>query len=210
MDSQSPMFDEKFILKHFQAEQLSVPKGKSLFNEGEPNDFVFFILSGAIKVSRKKWVIGITYPNEFVGITSCISDGVSYTFSSVALEDSTLLQIKKEEFKALLISNLVFSKYIIEILCERIKLTDLKTSNFLDSPPERRIILELLSSVTSSQGKHISQISFRDLSQLSGAPMRLVRKLIQKFVNEGILEIAQPNQLVFHDKIRLEHMLNAF
>ena len=208
MDSQSPMFDKQFILEHFQTEQISINEGSSLFHEGEPNDFVFFILSGAIKVSRKKWVIGITYPNEFVGITSCISDGNFYTFSSVALENSELLRINKAAFKDLLLSNLVFSKYIIEILCERIKLTDLKTSNFLDSPPERRIILELLSSIKISQGKYISLISFRDLSQLSGAPVRMVQKLIQKFASEGILEVVKPNQLILHDKLRLESMLH--
>lgn len=209
MDTKKPIFDADFVQKNFQAETQELTEGEVLFKENEPNDFVYLILSGSIKVTRKKWAIGITFPNEFVGITSCISEGTSYTFSAKASSPSKVLKIKKEIFKKVLLENPKFSRFIIEILCERIKLTDLKTSSFLDLPPERRVIVELLNNLKDSDGQLTSQISMKDLSELTGVSLRTIKKMINNFIESGIITMPESNQIVLIDKYRLEQMLDV-
>lgn len=209
MDSKEPIFDVNFIQKHFEAEPLELKSGDCLFRENEPNDFVYFILKGSVKVSRKKWAIGITFPNEFVGITSCISEGNTYTFSAKASSPSKILRIKKEIFKKVLLENPKFSRFIIEILCERIRLTDLKTSSFLDLPPERRVIVELLNNLKDIQGKLISQISMKDLSELTGVSIRSVKKIVDHFIEDGIISMPHAGQFILIDKKRLERLIDV-
>lgn len=209
MDSQVPIFDVKFIQDYFEPEQQELKSGDCLFNENEPNDFVYFILTGAVKVSKKKWAIGITFPNEFVGITSCISEGDTYTFSAKASCASKVLKIKKEIFKKVLLENPKFSRFIIEVLCKRIRLTDLKTSSFLDLPPERRVIVELLNNLKDIQGKLISQISMKDLSELTGVSIRSVKKIVDHFIEDGIISMPHAGQFILIDKKRLERLIDV-
>ena len=66
MDKDNQIFNLQFIKDSFSGEEINLSSGDILFNEGEKNDFVFFIESGSIKVLKNKWVIGITKAFEFV------------------------------------------------------------------------------------------------------------------------------------------------
>lgn len=209
MDSKEPLFDPSFVANELTPKAINVGVGEMLFREGESNDFVYFVITGSIKVSRNNWVIGITQPQQFVGITSCLSDRNYYTFSAIALEAGSVYQIRKEVFKNLLLRNPLFSKYIIEILCERIKLIDLKTSTFLNFPPERRVIMEILNNLKYFQGHFISQLSMKDLSELTGVSMKVVKRLIDNFIKDNIISMQHTNQLVLLDKPRLENILKT-
>lgn len=209
MDSKEPLFDPTFVANELTPVDITIRVGDMLFKEGESNDFVFFVVSGSVKVSRNNWVIGITQPHEFVGITSCLSDKNYYTFSAIALEAGNVYRIRKEAFKNLLLRNPTFSKYIIEILCERIKLIDLKTSTFLNFPPERRVIMEILNNLKYFQGHLISQLSMKDLSELTGVSMKVVKRLIDNFIKDNIISMQQANYLILLDKSKLENILGT-
>lgn len=207
MDTRPPQFDVDFVIDHFAPEVIKLQTGERLFAEGEPNDFVYYVSSGSIKVTKKKWAIGITYAYEFVGVTSCISEESKYGFSAVANEDSEVLRITKEKFKELLLKNSAFSKFIIEILCDRIRRTDLKTSSFLELPPDRRVIIELLNNFKQLGEKLISHLSIRDLAELTGVSKRVVKKLIADFVDQKIIATQGSNELVLLDRHRFEEIL---
>lgn len=203
MNKDTQRFNLQFIKDTFPGEEISLSSGDLLFNEGEKNDFVFFIESGAIKVLKNKWVIGITKAFEFVGITSCISDVDIYTFSSKAIENSKLLKIKKTDFKNSLLENKNFSKQIIEILCERIKMTDIRTRSYIDNPPRHRVLFEINNNITWSNNTKVAYITNEDLSELTGISKRAVTKIMNDLSKDGILERSDTNTIIIKDEIQI-------
>lgn len=207
MDSASKRFDLDFIKEVFQTEKIYIKSGDVLFREGENNDYVFFIESGSIKVLKSKWVIGITQALEFVGITSCLSDTSTYTFSSRAVENSSILKIKKTDFKNLLLNNSIFCKQIIEILCERIKLTDQKTRSFIEHSSQYRLINELISNSKNIENSLKTFLGVDDLSELTGISKRAVKKMLNELSKQNLILQKKNNEIELLDQPNLEKLI---
>jgi CRP-like cAMP-binding protein len=207
MDSATKRFDLNFIEQAFNPIRIELNKGEVLFKEGEDNDFVFFIESGSIKVLKGKWVIGITQALEFVGITSCLSETSTYTFSSKAVEKSVVLKISKNDFKNMLLCNSFFCKQIIEILCERIKLTDLKTRTFIEQTSQHRLINELINNSKSIENSLKTFLGVEDLSELTGISKRAVKKMLNDLSKQNLIIQSDKDEIELLDQIKLRQLI---
>lgn len=208
MENTNQKFELNFILKSLDSERVELMDGETLFREGDSNDFVFFILEGSIKVLKSKWVIGITYPLEFVGITSCLSETSNYTFSSKAIEKSIVLKIRKMDFKNLLMKNATFCKQIIEILCERIKLTDYKTRNYIENTPKQRLIFELMiNSKKDTNGSFFTNLKPEDLSELTGLSLRNIKKQLNELKSKELISTKNSDSILLLNKLKLDLIL---
>lgn len=208
MDSATKRFELNYIMELFHPTKILLDCGEQLFREGENNDFVYFIESGSIKVLKSKWVIGITKANEFVGMTSCISENHSYTFSSKAVEKSEVLRIDKSEFKQLLLNDSKFCKQIIEILCERIKLTDLKTRSFIEQTSQHRLINELINNSKKIENSIKAFLGIDDLSELTGVSKRAVRKMLNDLTKENLILRNNDNEITLLDQPKLQSLIH--
>ncbi len=208
MEQENQKFELNFILNSLNSEKVELNIGETLFKEGESNDYVFFILEGSIKVLKSKWVIGITYPLEFVGITSCLSETSNYTFSSKALERSIVLKIRKMDFKNLLMKNSTFCKQIIEILCARIKLTDFKTKNYIENTSKQRLLFEiLLNSKKDLEGQYFTNLLPEDFSELTGLSIRNIKKQLNELQIKNLIEINTAGVITLLEKEKMESIL---
>lgn len=208
MEQENQKFELNFILNSLNSEKVELNIGETLFKEGESNDYVFFILEGSIKVLKSKWVIGITYPLEFVGITSCLSETSNYTFSSKALERSIVLKIRKMDFKNLLMKNSTFCKQIIEILCTRIILTDFKTKNYIENTSKQRLLFEiLLNSKKDLDGQYFTNLLPEDFSELTGLSIRNIKKQLNELQIKNLIEINTAGVLTLLEKEKMESIL---
>ncbi len=208
MEQENQKFELNFILNSLNSEQITLNIGETLFKEGESNDYVFFILEGSIKVLKSKWVIGITYPLEFVGITSCLSETSNYTFSSKALEKSIVLKIRKMDFKNLLMKNSTFCKQIIEILCARIKLTDFKTKNYIENTSKQRLLFEiLLNSKKDFDGQYFTNLLPEDFSELTGLSIRNIKNQLNDLQDKKLIEMNRSGVIMLLEKAKMESLL---
>ena len=201
----SNVFKTSFVKSNFKYEELTVPEKTSLFNEGDKNDYVYFIENGAINVFKNNLLIGITKNSEFVGITSCLSEQEFYTFSTKAKTGSSLLRIKQQDFKQLILENKEFSDYIMKILCERIKITDLKTKSYLDKTYEKRLIFEIISHSFFDGLNFKVIISIDELKILTGIPKKIIEKLINNFVSKELIKKKKSELIILnYEKLKCE------
>jgi CRP/FNR family transcriptional regulator len=82
------------------------PKGSAIFNEGDPSDFFFTVVSGRVKVFKmtptgKDVILEIFGPGDPLGATAAY-EGRPFPASAVALEDTTCVLIPRASFFALL------------------------------------------------------------------------------------------------------------
>lgn len=208
MNTQRKEFELHFITENFPLERITLNAGDFLFKEGEQNDFVYFIESGSIKVLKNQWVIGITHSMEFVGITSCISENMTYTFSSKSVKESTLLKIKKLDFQKLLLKNPKFCKSIIEILCQRIKATDIKTRSFLEQSSKHRLITELINNSSNVEDSIKTFLGIDDLSELTGVSKRAVRKMLNDLTKVNLILHTKENEIILLDQLALKQLVD--
>ncbi|UCD34728.1 MAG: cyclic nucleotide-binding domain-containing protein [Nitrospiraceae bacterium] len=84
------------------------PAGTILFREGEPGDYIGFIVSGALEVKKqtefkgKAIVLATLKKGSFVGEMSLMGPHEPRSATVVALEDSELVILKREELDALI------------------------------------------------------------------------------------------------------------
>ena len=82
------------------------PKGAAIFNEGDPSDFFFTVVSGRVKVFKmtptgKDVILEIFGPGDPLGATAAY-EGRPFPASAVALEDTMCVLIPRTSFFALL------------------------------------------------------------------------------------------------------------
>jgi CRP/FNR family transcriptional regulator, cyclic AMP receptor protein len=95
---------ERAILAE-RVEQVSAPKGKVLWEQGEPGNALYVVLSGAVEIAVKKQtgerlVIETAGPGEFFGEISLLDDGPR-SAGALALEDCELIEVDRGDLDEL-------------------------------------------------------------------------------------------------------------
>lgn len=188
MNYKHKKFDSNFVKKQFLYEEVKFDKNEYLFHEGNENSFVYYVIEGKIKVIKKKIVIGFSNTDEFVGITSCLSENNEYCFSALSQENSKLLRIHKSIFKKVLNENIEFGKIIINLLCNRIKLTDGKSESFKNHTSTERVVNEILSNVETENNNYTIKATIEDLAELTGVSKHLIKSIIKELSKQKIIE----------------------
>ncbi len=83
------------------AEEVNVPKGAALCQQGAICDAVSIILKGSFDVRRHTHKIGTRNKGDFMGALSLI-EGRPWSTNVVAVEESVVLVVHREDFEELL------------------------------------------------------------------------------------------------------------
>ena len=103
--------------------------------------------------------------NELIGISSFFESQGDFKFSAPACEELDAIRIEPDKFKELLSANPAFGIKIINMLCERIKMTNERLRNVLNQSSKSRLISEIVSISKRTSSLKI-EISTDELSQL--------------------------------------------
>jgi len=113
----------------FKVKTLS--KGQVLFKEGEPGQFIAFVISGKLEIKKqtefpdKHFVLAMLGPGAFVG-EMAIADKEDNIRSATAtaLEDTTIAFLERKDFEQLLIkypeSSVRLLRAMLRIVCQRL------------------------------------------------------------------------------------------
>ena len=86
---------------------LKVKSGEEIFREGDPCEFLGYIIEGSIEIKKetefqgKAFVLGIYGAGSIVG-ESCILDAAPRAVTAVAREDTTLVVLSRENLERML------------------------------------------------------------------------------------------------------------
>jgi CRP-like cAMP-binding protein len=88
-------------------ERREVKEGEVLFTEGDPCDYLAYIVAGSLEIRKqtefkgKQFILGIYGEGSLVG-ELCILDAVPRQVTATAKEDSTLIVLSRENFEKML------------------------------------------------------------------------------------------------------------
>ena len=191
---------------------LRLPDGAMMSSRGAAAEEWCGVAKGAVRVSSVSLAgkqITLTYvePGTWFGDIS-LFDGLPRTHDSNSHGETTLLVVRKADFKELLAQHTELYEALLRLNCRRLRLMfdaveDLNTRP-LASRLARQILL-LARSYGIAQGEEIRiglQLAQEDLAQLLGASRQRVNQELKGFERDGAVRI-EPTRLVVLSKDKL-------
>lgn len=186
--------------------------GALLTCRGEPAEEWVGVAKGAVRVSSVSLTgkqISLTYvePGTWFGDIA-LFDGLPRTHDAHAHGDTTLLCVRKADFRALLQAHTELYDALLRLNCRRLRLMFDAIEDLNTRPLAARLakqVLLLARSYGVPEGAEIRiglQLAQEDLAQLLGASRQRVNQELKAFEREGAVRV-EPTRLVVLNKDKL-------
>ncbi len=173
-----------------------IRKKDMLFMEGDSPSFVYFIVSGKVKVfksneSGKEFIIEILKAGDFVGYMPLL-ENTQHKQSATAIEDSEVALIPSDEFFALLYSNQEIAMTFIKMMSNNFSEAEEKLLKLAYDSARKRVAEAIIYVSKKYQDKDGDELSFtllrENISSLSGISPESVSRNLTDFREEGLIE----------------------
>ena len=192
--------------------EIKVPKGKTLFKEGEPGDRLYVVLDGKLKLGTssgdgRENLLNILGPSEMFGELSAFDPGPR-TATATAVTDSRLLALAHDQVIGWVTKHPEVSLQLLGRLSQRLRRTNESLADLVFSDVPGRVakaIMDLGSrfGVEKDDGLHVNHdLTQEELAQLVGASRETVNKALADFAGRGWVRL-EPRAVVVLDVERL-------
>jgi len=185
-----------------------------LSHRGEPAEEWSAVAKGAVRVSSVSLAgkqISLTYvePGTWFGDIA-LFDGLPRTHDADAHGATTLLSVRKADFKELLQQHVELYDALLRLNCRRLRIMFNLVEDLNTRPLSARLaknILMLAKAYGINQGDEVRiglQLAQEDLAQLVGASRQRVNQELKELEREGALRI-EPTRIVVLSREKLVH-----
>ena len=199
MKRKMPPFDPKvFLAKVNGGRTISeYRKGQTVYAQGEPADFVFYIQSGKVKkivVSEqgKEAVVGLFGAGDFFG-EGCLGGEALRLATTAALTDSVIVRMSKETIIRVIHEEPAFAELFISHLLARNSRVEEDLVDQLFNSSEKRLARTLLLLANFGKEKSepepmLAKISQETLAEMIGTTRSRVSAFMNKFRQLGLID----------------------
>ena len=179
-----------------------LPRGESLFAEGDPGDRLYLIVDGKIKLGAtsgdgRETLLAILGPGEMFGELSLFDPGPR-TATATALTDAHLAGLGHFELEPWLTGRPEVAMSLLRALARRLRRTNEAMADLVFSDVPGRVAKALLD-LSSKFGEPqpdgsvhvVHDMTQEELAQLVGASRETVNKALADFQNRGWLRLEQ-------------------
>src|SRR3989304_5337095 len=179
--------------------EVSYRAGETIYKEGLPSIGLLCLNEGKVKITvngmqDKELIIELKKPVDFLGFTEFIADR-KYQTTAVALEDSSVCIIDKNNFMKVLNGNSKLSQRIMTFFAGELSKAQHKTLSLTQKYLDARLAEALLEfnnlyGITVKDELVIHTLLRRDdLAALSGMTPSSVSRTLTAFEKEGVIEV---------------------
>ncbi len=208
------MIDISLIDQDFLAnskKQLTYERGENLFKQGAFAPYVMYVRSGLVKVylqtgHQKQVNLRIAKKGDFLAFAAVFGEEV-YTYSAVALKDSEICMIEKEQLKQLLFKDNHFAMQVTSINYRNEKhLLDLIGSmSYKQMRGKLATALLYLSEDEFMNESVFEYLSRQDIADFATISTESAIKFLKEFEKEQMLRL-QGKNIEISDRKKLELM----
>lgn len=168
-------------------------KKAELFSEGDMPLHVFFVKSGSVKAYKshpdgKELITNLYKTGDFFGFEPLLENNL-YAESGVALEESEVVLIPKQDFLILLNGHADVSASFISLLCRKVFEKENQLVNLAYNSVRQRTAEALLKVGLLAEEKEKITISREDLAKIVGTASESVIRVLSDFKDEKLIEI---------------------
>ncbi len=171
-----------------------VPRGSAVVHEGDRTDFVYFVLTGSLKVmvsdeDGREVILKILGQGEMFGEMGVLDDSPR-SASVVAVSPSDLVTIAKTDFKRLMQENFELAWHVMCNLTRRLRDADRKIESLALMDVYGRVARLLLEMSEEVDGLKVvkKKISKQDIAKMIGASREMVSRVMKDLGLRGLIE----------------------
>ena len=191
----------------------SYKKSNIILFEEDPGDSLFIIKEGKVKITRlseegREVILSILGEGEFFGEMS-ILDGESRSANVIALADSEVFVLKREEFINILTSNPQIAITLLEELAARIRKSDQQIEYLSLADAENRVAMTLLRLAEESGTFKMGQVTIeelpmqQDMANMSGTSRETISRMLSEFTEKEYIDRKGKKLIILdYDKFR--------
>jgi CRP-like cAMP-binding protein/CheY-like chemotaxis protein len=189
-----------------------VQKKEEIFREGSYPKGVYFISKGKVKIFQKnsqgkELITSLLKEGDFFGFLSLMSDE-PYHHSAVAMENTEIYMIPKDDFFALLYKNADVAKKFIELLSNNVKESEQHLLSLAYHSVRKRLAETLVNLSDkykeNNQQEFSMKVSREDLANLVGTAIETVIRTLSDFKEENFIAISGSNITILdYNKLKM-------
>jgi CRP-like cAMP-binding protein/AmiR/NasT family two-component response regulator len=190
-----------------------IKKKKNVFSEGDDPMRLYYINSGKVRTIRenadgKELVTGLYTAGDFFGYISLI-ENTPYTDTALALEDSEIIYIPKDDFIDLLFKNASVAQYFIKTLAHNIVKKNEQLIGLAYNSLRKRVAQALIQYVRAFKKDNEDTIkiplSREELATIAGTATESLIRTLGDFTSENLIEMSE-GKIVIRDVKKLENL----
>ncbi|HVV03703.1 MAG TPA: response regulator [Puia sp.] len=190
-------------------------KKQMLYMEGQRPAFVYYLVSGKVKVYRihpdgKEFITLLAGPGDIIGYGALLQDG-NYQDNAQALEDAMLMLISRQEFFRSMAADSRVAQYFIDRLARDVKAKESNLINLAYNSLRKRVangLLQLTEKFPEDKdGDQSIGISRDNLSHFIGSATESLTRTLSDFRNEKLIDLRE-GKIYILNKDRLKKLVN--
>ncbi|OMQ11045.1 Crp/Fnr family transcriptional regulator [[Flexibacter] sp. ATCC 35103] len=186
------------LLQKYGALKKSFDKNEIIFEEGNLPAHYYQIISGEVKMSNynddgREFIQGIFYKGQSFGEPPLFLNQ-NYPANAIAVDDSEILLLAKNNFMKLLEENPAVSIKIIENLAQRLYYKSVMAAEMSTQEPEHRVLKLMDHGIAYFNFKkddngYLINFTRQQIGDLTGLRVETVIRTIKALEKKGILKI---------------------
>ncbi|WP_029271919.1 Crp/Fnr family transcriptional regulator [Flavobacterium sp. KJJ] len=186
------------LLEKYGALKKSFAKTSIVFEEGNLPAYYYQIISGEVKMSNynddgREFIQGIFYKQQSFGEPPLFLNQ-KYPANAIAVEDSEILLLPKNNFMKLLEENVIISIKIIENLAQRLYYKSVMAAEMSTHEPEHRVLKLIDHGIAYFNFKkdangYLINFTRQQIGDLTGLRVETVIRTIKALEKKGELKI---------------------
>lgn len=195
-----------------QLQQISFPRGHTVFVEGEPGDRLYIIIEGKVKIGRRtadgrESLITVMGPSDMFGELALFDPGPR-TSTVTALTEVKAVSMDREALHSWVMGRPEIAEQLLRVLARRLRRTNSALSDLIFTDVPGRVAKQLLD-IAMRFGRqegnvlHVThELTQEELAQLVGASRETVNKALSDFAQRGWIKL-QGKTILIYDSARL-------
>ena len=172
------------------------PKGSMILAQGDPGEALYLLAAGQVKVvliheDGREVILSVLGVGAFFGEMALL-DQEPRSAHVVAMTDSLLLQLRREDFQARLRSGPEVAIALLRELSRRLRRADETLASLMLLDVNGRIANLLLELASEEGGERITRrLTHATIGQMVGASRETVSRTMRSLVNRNILRVSR-------------------
>jgi CRP/FNR family transcriptional regulator, cyclic AMP receptor protein len=180
--------------------EISIGKSGILLREGECSEYLYFLLTGLVKVYKtsqngREQILHIALPGDSLNDVSTFDDGANQA-SMVAMTPATLYAIRKEDLKVILAKHPRIYGNILKTLAYRIRRDSNLVEELSSTQVMGRLANLLMGKYTGEEATFGLWLTQQDMASMIGTCREVVNRSLKIMEEKGAIRLARHRVIV--------------
>ncbi len=188
--------------------ERAYPRNSVILFEDDPGDALYVVAQGQVKVvligeDGREVILSVMGEGEFFGEMALVDDEPR-SAHVIAMEDSTLLVLRREDFQGILKQTPGIALALLRELSRRLRRVDEKVGSLVLLDVNGRVAQLLLELADEAGSERITRrLTHHTIAQMIGSSRETVSRTMRELVDKGYIEVSR-REIVIRDRTALE------